>query len=48
MKKLNLFLSRETLLTIYKSFVRPNLDYSNKIYDKHFSESKTKIEMIKY
>ena len=48
MKKLYLFLSRETLLTIYKSFVRPNLDYTNKIYDKHFNESKTKIEMIKY
>ena len=26
MKKLSLFLSRKTLLTIYKSFVRPNLD----------------------
>ena len=27
MKKLSLILSRKSLLTIYKSFVRPNLDY---------------------
>ena len=48
-KKLSLFLSRKTLLTIYKSFVRPNLDYADIIYDKPFNESfKTKIEMIQY
>ena len=47
MKKLYLFLSRKTLLTIYKSFVTPNLDYADIIYDKPFNESfKTKIEMI--
>ena len=49
MKKLSLFLSRKTLLTIYKSFFRPNLDYADKIYDKPFNESfKTKIKMIQY
>ena len=49
MKKLSLFLSRKTLLTIYKSFVSPNLDYADMIYDKPFDESfKTKIEMIQY
>ena len=49
MKKLSLFLSRKTLLTIYKSFVRPNLDYAAINYDKPFSKSfKTKIEMIQY
>ena len=49
MKKLSLFLSRKTLLTIFKSFVRPNVDYDNMIYDKPFNESfKTKIEMIQY
>ena len=49
MKKLSLFLSRKTFLTIYKSFVRPNLDYADIIYDKPFNESfKTKIEMIQY
>ena len=49
MKKLSLFLSRKTLLTIYKSFVRPNLDYADIVYDKHFNKSfKTKIKMIQY
>ena len=28
MKRLSLILSRKNLLTIYKSFVRPNLDYT--------------------
>ena len=49
MKDFLYFLSRKTLLTIYKSFVRPNLDYIDIIYDKPFNESfKTKIEMIQY
>ena len=34
MKRLSLFLSRKTLLTINKSFVRPNLYYADIIYDK--------------
>ena len=47
MKKLSLALSRESLLTIYKSFVGPNLDYANIIYDKPLNESfKRKIEMV--
>ena len=47
MKELSLYLSWKTLLTIYKSYVRPNLDYADIIYDKRFNESfKTKIEMI--
>ena len=29
MKKVSLFLSRKTLLTIYKSFIRPNLEYKD-------------------
>ena len=37
------------MLTLYKSFVRPNLDYANVIYDKPFNESfKRKIEMVQY
>ena len=44
MKKISLFLSRETLLTILKSFVRPNLDYADIIYDKPVNKSfKTSI-----
>ena len=49
MKKLSLILSRKSLLTIYKSFARPNLDYVDIIYDKPLNESfKRKIEMVQY
>ena len=49
MKKLSPFQSRKTLLTIYKPFVRSNIDYADIIHDKPFNESfKTKIEMIQY
>ena len=47
LKGLSLILSRKILLTIYKSFVRPNLDYADVI--KPFNEScKIKIEMVQY
>ena len=49
MKKLSLFLSRKTLLTIYKSFDKANLDNADIIYEKPFNESfKTKTEIIQY
>ena len=49
MKKLSQFLSRKSLLTIYKSFVRPNLDYTDIIYDKPLNKSfKKKIERVQY
>ena len=49
MKKLSLTLSRKCSLTIYKSFVRPNLDYADKIYNKPLNESfKKKTEMVQY
>ena len=49
MKKLSLILSRKSLLTIYKSFVSPNIDYVDILYDKPFNESlKSKIEMVQY
>ena len=38
MKKLSVTLSRKHLLTIYKSFVSPNLDYADIIYDKRLNE----------
>ena len=42
-------ISRKSLLTIYKSFVRSNLDYADIIYDKPLNESfKRKIEMVQY
>ena len=34
MKQISLILSRKSLLTIYKSFVTPNADYADIIYDK--------------
>ena len=34
MKKLSPWVSRQSLLTISKSFIRPNLDYVDIIYDK--------------
>ena len=47
MKKLSLILSRKSLLTISKSFIRPNLDYADIIYNEPFSKSlKRKIEMV--
>ena len=48
MKNLCLILSRKSLLIIYKSFVMPNLDYADVIYDKPFNEcSKRKIQVVR-
>ena len=41
MKNFSLILSRKSLLTIYKSFVRPNLDELNE-------SLKRKIKMVQY
>ena len=38
-KSLNNILPRQALLTIYKSFIRPQLDYGDVIYDQPNSES---------
>ena len=49
MKKSSQFLSRKSLLTIYKSFVRPNLDYGDITYDKPLNKLfKKKIESVQY
>ena len=49
MKKFSLILSRKSLLTIYKSFVRPNLDYADIICNKPLNKSlKKKIEVVQY
>ena len=49
MKKLSLTLSKNSFLTIYKTFLRPILDYANIIYDKPLTESfKDKLEMVQY
>ena len=38
MKKLSLILSRNNLLTIHKTFVRPIVDYTDITYDKPLTE----------
>ena len=43
------FLPRPSLLQIYKSFVKPHLDYSDIIYNKAFIGSfQKKLESIQY
>ena len=40
---------RSALLTIYRSFIRPHLDYGDVIYDKAFNESfHAKLESLQY
>ena len=47
--KLNSFLPRSSLLTIYKSFVWPQIDYGDVIFDQAFNLSfQKKIESIQY
>ena len=38
-KRLSVNLPRDVLLRIYKSFIRPHLDYGDIIYDKPNNES---------
>ena len=46
-KKISVHLPKETLLRIYKSLVKPNLDYGDVIFDKTNNESfKSRIESI--
>ena len=48
-RKMNLLLPRSSLLTIYKSFVRPHLDYGDVIYDQpNNSRLSDKIETVQY
>ena len=45
MRRLSVNLSRSTLLKIYKSFIRPHLDYGNILFDKPDNENfQNKIE----
>ena len=48
-RKMNLSLPRSSLLTKYKSFVRPHLDYGDLIYDQPNNSSwPDKIESVQY
>ena len=47
--KLSTLLPRQSLLTIYKSFIRPHLDYGDIIYDQPLNESlSNRIESVQY
>ena len=49
LKRLYRYLPRKSLLCIYKSFIRPHLDYADVIYDQPHNESFcSKIESIQY
>ena len=39
LRKLQTVLPRETLLTIYKSFIHPHFDYGDVIYDQSYNDS---------
>ena len=48
-KKLSNVLPRKSLITIYKSFVRPRLDYSDLIHDQPNDKSfRQQIESVQY
>ena len=48
-KRLSVNLPRNALLTIYKSFIRPHLDYGDILYDKPNNENfQNKIEKVQY
>ena len=48
-RKLQPIIPRAALLTIYKSFLRPHLDYEDVIYDRAFNESfQNKLESVQY
>ena len=45
--KIRNLLPRTTLITIYKTFIRPDLDYGDDLYNQNFSKSlKEKLEYI--
>ena len=49
LRKFQLTPTRHSLITIYKTFIRPHLDYSEVIYDRAFNESfHQRLESIQY
>ena len=49
LRKFQQILPRQSLITIYKSFIRPHLDYDDIVYDRAFNESFHKnLESIQY
>ena len=49
LRKFQLILPRHSLITIYKTFIRPHLDYGDVIYDRAFNEPfHQRLESIQY
>ena len=49
LRKLQTHFSRAPLITMYKSFIRPHLDYDDMIYDQTFNMTfQQKMETIQY
>ena len=49
LKKLSDLLPRQVLVTIYKAFIRPHLDYGDVVYDQASNNSfQAKMESIQY
>ena len=49
LRKLQAFLPRQSLVTVYKAFLRPHHDYGNIIYDQTYNDSfHQKIQLIQY
>ena len=49
LRKLHIILPRSALLTIYKDFFRPQLDYGNIIYDQAYNATfHQKYDLIQY
>ena len=49
LRKISNLLPRQALVTIYKAFVRPHLDYGDVLYDQTFNNSfHAKMESIQY
>ena len=49
LRKLQSFLQRQSLVTVYKAFIRPDFDYGDIIYDQTYNESfHQKIVSIQY
>ena len=48
-RRLSISVPRNALLTIYKSFIRPHLDYGDILYDKPENENfQNKLEKVQY
>ena len=49
LRRFQLILPRHSVITIYKAFIRPHLDYGDVIYDRAFNESfHQRLESIQY